>query len=518
MRDGFNDPEELIDGVTYVKAAEVIRMLRLLVGPEAFRAGKTLYFSRYRYGNANTDQFFECFEEASQISLEQFKRGWLFRIGYPRVSAKTEYDRKSGRFRILIRQESGGAPFCLPISVALVNDKGRDIAGTEKVFILKEAEAELTFVDLPEDVAFASINRDCSFYGTLRLINADAKTLATQVRLDPNAFNRVEAMRKLTDSVRIGLVIDPKAQVSEEWLTLYGEILSDQKLPASLKAYMLRIDEQPIDRDYATWFQELVAARERLMSAVNGRYRTDLVREFEGLRASAPKGGPPREGLEERMLRNVLLELIAVDDTAGSRRLLTDYFRSAATATDRVAALTFLNRSGEPSRRNILEEVYKDWHGHLSGYANYLRIVSSGTRDDVFEMIEAERMRPTFDITQPTWCRALFLTMASNNKMVWTDRGIEWVADKVIYLAPVNGTIARLLNTFQHVRGLKPGLCDKVTKALDRIVREVSEETSATIHGQASIYLRGNNRESGKAQGRFLFLSLILKLVRGMRA
>ena len=46
VREGFNDPDELIDGVTYVKAAEVIRMLRLLLGEEKFKAGKTLYFTR----------------------------------------------------------------------------------------------------------------------------------------------------------------------------------------------------------------------------------------------------------------------------------------------------------------------------------------------------------------------------------------------------------------------------------------------------------------------------------------
>jgi len=36
VREGFNDPDELIDGVTYVKAAEVIRMLRLVIGEKAF--------------------------------------------------------------------------------------------------------------------------------------------------------------------------------------------------------------------------------------------------------------------------------------------------------------------------------------------------------------------------------------------------------------------------------------------------------------------------------------------------
>ena len=65
----FNDPDELIDGVTYVKAAEVIRMLRLIIGGDSFRRGKALYFSRYHNGNATTGQFFECFEEASGLSL-----------------------------------------------------------------------------------------------------------------------------------------------------------------------------------------------------------------------------------------------------------------------------------------------------------------------------------------------------------------------------------------------------------------------------------------------------------------
>ncbi len=71
--EGFNDPDELIDGVTYGKAAEGCRMLRLLLGNDRFKAGKCLYFSRYRNANANTDQFFECFEEVSGKSLELFK-------------------------------------------------------------------------------------------------------------------------------------------------------------------------------------------------------------------------------------------------------------------------------------------------------------------------------------------------------------------------------------------------------------------------------------------------------------
>ncbi|HEY9247443.1 MAG TPA: aminopeptidase N C-terminal domain-containing protein, partial [Candidatus Methanoperedens sp.] len=114
-----------------------------------------------------------------------------------------------------------------------------------------------------------------------------------------------------------------------------------------------------------------------------------------------------------------------------------------------------------------------------------------GTREDVFEMIEAEKGRPGFDITQPTWSRALFLPMATNNRMVWTDRGINWIADKVIELAPINATTtSRLLNTFQHVKKLKSPLQAKVMAALEKIVLYVSQEASPAVHGQARAYLK----------------------------
>jgi aminopeptidase N len=495
VREGFNDPDELIDGVTYVKAAEVIRMLRLILGPDDFRAGKTLYFSRYRNGNANTDQFFGCFEEVSGRSLESFKKEWLYRIGYPKVIATTRYEPESKRYLIHFRQENlseDARPFHLPVELALVDAHGRDIEGANRVFGLDQAEDELTFENIPEPPAFASMNRDYSFYGTFLHENATVEEWSLQARTDPNYYNRIDAMRRLTDRERVKLLLDPRAQVSSQWLALFGEILSDNELPSSLKAYFLRIDEQPLDRDYATWYQELVVARERLMREVNGRYREELVRRFDWLDTYSSKGQSPKEGIEDRMLKQVLLDLIAADDSPDSHRLILDHYRSSTTANDRVAALLALNRSSSPVRRELIEEAYTSWHPNLSGYANYLRVVSSGDREDVFEMIETEKNRPTFDITQPTWCRALFLPMAVNNKVVWTDRGIDWVVEKVIELAPLNATITgRLLNTFQHVGKLRPGLHEKVTAALKSIVDKVSEDVSPAVHGQAAAYLSG---------------------------
>lgn len=492
VREGFNDPDELIDGVTYVKAAEVIRMLRLVIGADHFKAGKRLYFSRYRHGNATTDQFFACFEEAAGCSLEQFKRQWLYTIGYPKVTTTTHFDPAARKFRISFRQElgNGQSPFHLPVEVALVDKAGNDVPGTACVFQLIDAESELVLENVPQRPAFASMNRDYSFYGTFRQADATRETLALQTRLDPNPYNRVDAMRQLTDQQRVRLLLHPDAPIDVDWLELYGNIIGDRSLPSALKAYFLRIDEQPMDRGYSVWYPELVVARDRLMHAVNERYRDQLLENFREL-DTYRREGSPKDGIEDRLLKQVLLDLIVMDDSAESHQLILDHMAAATTATDRVAALLALNRSSSPRRHAVLEEVYKSWHTHLSGYANYLRIISSGTQDDVFAMIACEKERPSFDITQPTWCRALFLPMAVNTRKVWTDEGIRWIGDTVVALAPINATTtSRLLNTFQHVRKLKPELREKVIPTLERIVERVSPEVSPTIHGQASAYLR----------------------------
>lgn len=495
VREGFNDPDELIDGVTYVKAAEVIRMLRLVLGAETFKAGKSLYFSRYRNGNATTDQFFECFEEISGESLDQFKKGWLYTIGYPNVTAATRYDAEGRHCHIRFWQvtPAGLGPFHVPIGLALVDAQGRDMPGTERIFQLKGAEAELTLENVAEPPAFASMNRDASFYGTFRDESATRDTLRKQARLDPNRCNRLEAMRQLTDGQRIRLLEHTAEVIDPDWLDLYGEVLEDGTLPNGLKAYFLRIDEQPLDREYCTWVRELVLAREKLMMTVNRLYRDRLLALFRDLDTyGIPADASPRFGIEDRFLKQVLLDLITVDDSPESHGLILDHFRRATAANDRVAALLALNRSSSPVRREIMEEIYRNWYAHLSGYANYLRVVSSGTCEDVFERIADERNRPTFDVNIPTWSRALFLPMAANSKMVWTDRGIQWITDTIIELAPINATTtSRLLNTFQHVQRLKPELRDKVRASLDRILAGVSPVASPTVHGQAKAYLGG---------------------------
>ncbi len=492
VRQGFNDPDELIDSVTYVKAAEVIRMLRLLLGKSNFKKGKQLYFSRYADSNANTEQFFQCFEETSGKSLDQFKNCWLYRIGYPKVVFKTHYNPDAMTYRIQFSQERSNSdqqPFHMPIDLAVIDHSGNIIEGTNTVFEFNSTSAELVFENIGSEPAFVSMNRDYSFYGTCDRDNEDLNSLILQVRLDDNLFNRIEAFRRFTDIQRVNLLTSQDAEVDTAWIDLFGELLANKNIASSAKAFMLRIDEQPLDRNYSSWHAELVDVREKLMKTVNEVYKRELINFFESLDTYRIRK-TPRDGIEDRILKQTLLELIVIDDAPDSHELIRNHYRSATAVTDKIGALVTMNRSSMNERIDILEKTYRDWVGHISAYANYLRIVSSGWKNDLFEMIETEKKRSSFDITNPTWARALFLTMAVNTKKIWTQEGINWATHVIIDLASVNTYVAsKLLNVFQDYKRMRPNLKPLVGGALKAIMNETPEEVSPTVHRQALSYL-----------------------------
>src|SRR5580658_312722 len=75
----------------YEKGAEVIRMLKLIIGAEAFRAGMDLYFERWDGQATTVEAFIACFAEVSGRDLTQFF-AWYEQAGTPQVKLEADYD------------------------------------------------------------------------------------------------------------------------------------------------------------------------------------------------------------------------------------------------------------------------------------------------------------------------------------------------------------------------------------------------------------------------------------------
>ena len=490
VREAFNDPDELVDGLTYVKAAEVIRMLRLILGPKGFRKAKNAYFNRYTGGNADTDQFFSSFQEESGRDLSQFRKEWLHSIGYPRVTVRHRYDAPARSLEVSISQDrvGDGGAFHFPLTMAAVDSSGVDIACTSSVIEVKDTEQTVVFNDVPKP-AFMSFNRDVSFYGTFEDNSSTEDQLVAQVRYDPNLFNRAEAMSRLTDRERVKLILDPSAPIGETWPELYHEILLDHDLPQGLRSHLLSIAEMSLQREYLPFYCERYQARKRLLGEVAGRFMGDLVGAFDEI-DTYTRTPNLKDGYHARHLKAVLLRAIVEADTPAAHKLAEDHFHAAWHISDKVSALGCIRECTHPESKKLMSEAFEMWKDHLSAYITYLSLVGTGGDPEAFDLVDEEARRNTFRPDHPSHTRALYVPMTTNNGLLWTDKGIEWVADIVLMLAPINeNTAIRLVSCFQLVEKLAEDLRPMVRQALQRILHGVDGTSCPALAGRVRSFL-----------------------------
>ena len=153
----------------YEKGAELIRMLKVLIGAKAFRAGMDLYFARYDGTAATVEQFIACFAEVSGRDLTQFFR-WYTQSGTPRVEVEAHYDATAQTLTLDLTQsckktpgQDEKPPFVIPIELGLLSRNGKifdlvtgpqDGASAHELATgaieLTEPQRRLTFHALPE--------------------------------------------------------------------------------------------------------------------------------------------------------------------------------------------------------------------------------------------------------------------------------------------------------------------------------------------------------------------------------
>ena len=94
----YHEINNFYTATVYEKGAEIIRMLRTLIGETTFRQGMDLYFNKYDGTAATIEDFISCFAESANRDLTDFSR-WYHQAGTPTLSVKNEYD-KIGRAHV----------------------------------------------------------------------------------------------------------------------------------------------------------------------------------------------------------------------------------------------------------------------------------------------------------------------------------------------------------------------------------------------------------------------------------
>jgi aminopeptidase N len=464
--DGFNDPNELITGVTYVKAPEFVRMIETVMGKEAFARGLDLYHRRFAHGNASRQDWLDAMEEVAGRSFARMAHLWLKQTGYPTVRMAHSYDPASRTCTLTLDQETpaGMEPWEFPCVVALMDGEGREIAGETHLVTGRHEVVVFTGVERP---AFVAANRGYSFYGKL-IDDATPEELRLRVRHDPDVIGRFCAFQSLAEAEMVGLLDDPAAVPSPSFCDLYADLLSDDALMTAVGGEFMTIFESVDDPRYAHRYTALHEARRRLQRVIASRHEDVLLALYRRY-AAAPADRSPA-AVKARQVKNVVLGLLASLDTPAVHALIREQFDGAACTTDRLVAFAAYMDSSSPERMVMLDAFEEESRTDFVSWEMFLAVVAGVTAPDCIDLVRRVEASPSFRIEQSNDQRALYGRF-TRNRMI----ALETPAGRE-YLARVLGRLAGI-NEYNTVSSLE------VFGALDRMGEEHQAPLVAVLLG-----------------------------------
>jgi puromycin-sensitive aminopeptidase len=139
------DADAMFDVLTYEKGASVLRMLEQYLGPAVFRDGVREYLRRHAYANADTGDLWAALGRAARQPIPEVMDGWIFKPGYPLVSARLEGDQL-----VLSQQRFTYLPEALPGSTPAARDQLWQVPVQVRVTAGGRASTERRLLATPE--------------------------------------------------------------------------------------------------------------------------------------------------------------------------------------------------------------------------------------------------------------------------------------------------------------------------------------------------------------------------------
>jgi aminopeptidase N len=478
----YREINNLYTATVYEKGAEVIRMLKRIIGDEAFEAGMALYIRRHDGDAATIEQFIACFAETSGTSLEHFSR-WYAQAGTPKVTATRSYDVANRTLTLTLRQETPPTPGdtdkkpqVIPVAYGAVSPSfGRSLP--QGLFVLDRDEAVLELADVGPDVV-PSLLRGFSAPVNLELDLTDDELL-TLARLDTDPFNRWQslqmlAMRQLktlTAACQAGGSPNPDPSVP----AAIGAVLAgSQNDPAFAALAMSLPGELDIAREIGTDVDTdaIFIARRTLRRAV-GSAVADIAMEAYRNTPVAPAYTPDASSSGRRALRNAALDIAVAAGNREATALARRQFETSDNMTDRFAALGILVHGNLDGREEALK-AFERRHGDSPLVMDkWFALQASIAEAATLERVRGLMNHHAFSLSNPNRARSLIGGFAMSNPTQFNradGAGFEFVAETVLKLDETNPQVAaRIMTAFRSWRTLESGRRARAKATLEQL-------------------------------------------------
>ncbi len=471
----------------YNKGAEVIRMIHTLLGPQGFRKGMDLYFSRHDGQAVTCDDFVQAMQDATGFDLGRFKR-WYSQAGTPVLKVTTQYNESEHRYTICIAQSCPPTPgrekkkpFFMPVNIGLLNDSGETFC--EQTLIVKNESQKFHFDGVLQPPV-------CSF---LRNFSAPVKVemergeqeLAFLMAHDSDPFNRWDAGQQLAMQVLLtGITAYQKRtpfSVPEFFHHAFARLLGDEQSdPAFLALTLTLPSENWIGQQLSIIDPEAVFVTRQGMYSQLSLQHLDLLREkYYQFSAEGPYVYTAAEA-GRRSLRNTILSYLLGGNTTGTvdRELLAvgeKQYRISDNMTDMLAALQGVVNGDRKLGDALLADFYTKWQHDPLVVDKWLTLQATCRLPGTLARVKKLTGHPAFSIKNPNKVRALigaFCTTNHHQFHVEDGSGYRFLADQVLLLDPMNSQIAaRLLTPLTLWRRYEHRLQERMLEQLRRIAQ-----------------------------------------------
>ena len=454
--DSFVEINNFYTTTVYEKGAELIRMLKTLIGDTSYAKAVALYFERHDGDAATIEDWLAVFEDSTGRDLTQFKI-WYEQAGTPRLTVRDSFE--NGQYRLHFKQhtpetpgQSKKDPRVIPIAVGLLDSSGKEVQATT-VLELNQSEMSFSFDGLNSRPT-PSILRDFSAPVILEQEISNDR-LAFLLAHDTDPFNKWAAGEALGRNVLVKMVIDdcpPETALLDALLA----VARDDALDPSFRALTLSL---PSEDDIATTLHSqghipdphaIWQARETLALGLAQHLQDLLPRlyaQYQVQEAYAPNSAQSAA----RSLSNKVLALITQIDGGAAAQL---QFDNATNMTQKLAAFACLLAAEKGA--DAVDAFYNEWQNDRLVIDKWFAIqVSAAPPDKAADIAQALTLHTDFDMKNPNRFRATLGALAGKTAGFHhaSGKGYTLLADWLIKLDPLNPqTTARMCSAFETWR------------------------------------------------------------------
>lgn len=471
----------------YNKGAEVIRMVRTLLGAEVFRKAMDLYFMRYDGSAVTTESFIQVMADVSGRDFDQFQY-WYDQIGTPILDLESEYNEREETLVLKAKQ------FCpslrqsklhFPLAVGFVGEGGQDIptqlAGENtvtkgtRILEIKKSEEEFRFIHVKRE-PLLSLLRNFSAPVQLNYPYSDEELLQL-FQKDSDPFARWEAGQVFARRLIFNLVEVYQQQktlkLDNRFIEIFRKIIQGPHrdhgyvailltLPteAYLMQFMKKMDIEALHVVLRFVKKELAST---LLSELRTTYENCRVPVYDYNYIDAGK-----RALKNRCL--VYLTELGRDQWGLAYR----QFKNSDNMTDTIGALFALINHESAERQLALDEFYERWDNQPLIVNKWMALQASSRLPSTIETVKKISHSSAFDIKNPNNVYSLLSTFGMNvvcfhNK---SGEGYRLIADYVLKIDPINPQVAaRVLQPLSRWQIVDEKRQELMKSELNRIAR-----------------------------------------------